>query len=311
MNDSVSIPMLEGLWQNFFHFCTVPLTLSIFRVAFGALLIVESIGLIRHGPMLFGTDGLAPVPVRAHGRNQYSLEYINLFSLHETSAPWIRFLFVVQTLACALLTVGLFTRLDALLIFLNFASRSKQNWYVIQGGDNVAKFMSLLLIFSNAGGMLSLDRHFGLAWLGGSGAAGSQWAWRLMQLQVSIVYIRTALLKLRSKQWIDGSAAFHALHANPNGRFKVLPGPLHSGSLIAFMTWTSVLIEFAAGTLIWLRETRYATMIAAVVMHIGFGVFLRLKYFQSIMVVCLLLFVPNYAWTHVAAAMSGVRSIHE
>jgi uncharacterized membrane protein YphA (DoxX/SURF4 family) len=145
MNGSVSIQMLQAFWQVFFHSCTLPLTLSVFRIAFGALLTIESFGLIRHGPTLFGANGLAPVPIRPRGRNKYSLDYANLFSICEMSKVWIQSLFVLHTLACVLLTAGLFTRLDALLIFLNFGSRFKQNWYVIQGGDNVAKFMSLLL----------------------------------------------------------------------------------------------------------------------------------------------------------------------
>jgi hypothetical protein len=89
---------------------------------------------------------------------------------------------------------------------------------------------------------------------------------------------------------------FHALYRNPHSRWKSLPEWMFSGPLIALMTWGTLLTEAAAGTLVWFRETRYFTIVLAAVFHATMEVFLRLKFFQYLSVICLLLFVPSDAW---------------
>ncbi len=290
MGTELSLHTIAALWNSIFHSPDSPLSLAIFRIFFGLLLTYESIGLLKWGSDLFGTDGLAltkspPMPGEA-----------NIFSFFGGSDSWVRMVFVIHTLNCVLVTVGLFTRIAALLIFVNFASRMKQNWFVIQGADNLAKFLSLLMIFSNAGALLSVDSLLHLSWTSGASVPSSQWAQRLMQIQVSIVYLRTVLWKLKIYGWIDGTAVFHAIYKNPHYRRKTIPALMFDGPAIALMTWATLLAETAGGTLLWLRETRYLTMAAVVGFHVSLEVLLKLKYFQLMMIVCLLLFVPSEAW---------------
>jgi uncharacterized membrane protein YphA (DoxX/SURF4 family) len=290
------LDQLLDLWNRLFHHPELPLGLAIFRILFGLLLSAESFGLIKRGHELFSNQALAPVEARLPLRFAPFDSQCNIFLLFRNTDAWIRVVFVVHTVSCALLTVGLFTRVAALLIFLNFASRSKQNWYVVQGGDNIAKLMTFLMIFSNAGGALSLDSFLGLRWVGGATGESSQWAQRLMQIQVSIVYLRTVMWKLKAREWIDGTAVFHAVYRNPHFRWRSLPGWMEWGPVIAGMTWGTMLIETAAGTLVWFRETRYVTILAGTIFHATLEVFLKLKFFQYLSFLCLLLFVPNDAW---------------
>ncbi len=282
---------LEAAWNSFFHATDSPVSLAVFRIFFGLLLCIESVGLLRHGREVFGLQGLAPDSLTAVS-NTFSIER-NLFRVTRDHADdWIPFMFVVYAVACVFLALGLFTKIAGFLIFLNFASRSKQNWYVIQGADNVAKFMSLLLVFSNAGAVLSLDALFRLPMMGATAAASSQWPQKLMQIQLGIIYLRTALWKLRDRSWIDGTAVFHALYRNPHARWDPMPPWLLSAPMIALMTWGTLVTEFAGGTLIWFRETRYVVIASLVFFHLSLEALLRLKYFQWMMVVCLLLFIP-------------------
>ena len=119
-------------------------------------------------------------------------------SLGDRSDRMVVWAFRIHTITCLALAVGFMTSAAAALVFVNFCFRTRRNWMVIQGGDNIAKFMSLLLVFSNAGGLLSIDHHLNLRWLGGYSGMASQWPMRLMQIQVSVIYVRTALWKLKS-----------------------------------------------------------------------------------------------------------------
>jgi uncharacterized membrane protein YphA (DoxX/SURF4 family) len=297
---------LGALWNAFFHYPDLPLSLAVFRILFGVLLATESVGLIRAGHELFSSARLAPARESIPTRFGPLDARINLFLFFCNSNYWIRTVFIIHTAACISLACGLFTRIAALMVFLNFASRSKQNWYITQSGDNVAKFLSLLLIFSNAGGALSLDSYFGLSWLGGATFAASQWPLRLMQVQISIVYLRTVQWKLRDPSWIDGTAVFHALHRNPHLRWNHLPKWTSSGALVALMTWGTLLTEGAIGIFVWFRDTRWIGILVAVAFHGTLEVFLKLKYFQYMMIICLVLFVPSATWITVSKGARGL-----
>lgn len=292
---------IARVWNIVFHAPDLPVTLAVFRILFGMLLVAESGGLLVHGPNVFGATGFV-LP-----ESGSSLRKMNLFTFCRGSGPWVRFVFAVHFACCGLLMIGLFTRIAAFLIFLNFASRSKQNWYATQGGDNLVKFVSLLLAFSNAGALYSLDSRLGFSWAGGAAAPASQWPQRLMQIQVSIVYLRTLSLKLKSSEWINGTAVFYALYGNPHYRWHTFPRWLFLGPVIAFFTWVTLLSEGAAGTLIWIRETRYFAMAAIATVHLVIETFLRLKYFQLLMLTCLLLFVPCDTWLSIFHKVGQIR----
>jgi hypothetical protein len=286
VNAALSLPGVARAWAEFFHAPASPLPLALFRIAFGSALLVESMGLWRCGDDLFG--GRALGVVRRGG-----------------DATW---LFRLHSLACACLALGFLTRAAAALVFVHFCFRTRRNWLVIQGGDNVAKLLGLLLVFSNAGGVLSIDHLLHLGALGGADGPASQWPLRLMQIQISIVYLRTASWKLRAAEWLDGSAAFHALHRNINLRGVVdresVRALVARAPVAALLTWGTLAAEIFVGVFVWFDETRYAALAVAVALHLGFELFLSIKQFQWIMLSSLLLFVTARDWATLAAALA-------
>jgi uncharacterized membrane protein YphA (DoxX/SURF4 family) len=292
MDDPISFRSAALSFVDFFHAPASPLPLAVFRIAFGIVLLIESLGLLRWGPHLFANaelrGGAGPLDSKR-----------------------IAWLFRIHTLSCVCLALGLFTRIAAALVFLNFCFRSRRNWLVIQGGDNFAKFMSLLLIFSNAGGVLSIDHLLRLRWLGGAPEAASQWPMRLMQIQVSMVYLRTVCWKLQISQWMDGSAVFHSLYRNRSlrqlFRREVVQSLLARAPVTAFLTWSILAAETFIGIFLWFRETRIAALVVAVALHVALELGLSIKYFQWLMLTSLVLFVSPAEWeylrTLVAAAM--------
>jgi hypothetical protein len=275
----LSLGDLVRAWNEFFFAPASPLPLAYFRIVFGVVLTIESLGLLRWGNHLFhprGVRGIDPDDNR------------------------VRWVFCLHSISCICLSFGLLTRLAAAVIFVNFCFRTRRNWLVIQGGDNVAKLMSLLLVFSNCGGALSIDAHFGWHLIGGESQLAPQWPQRLMQLEVSIIYLRTASWKLRATEWLDGTAAFHALHRNINlRRFfnrRALQSLLSFSPVAALLTWSTLGSEVFVGVFLWFRETRNAAILIAVTMHLSFELFLSIKQFQWMMMTTLLLFLTTQDW---------------
>ena len=88
----------------------------------------------------------------------------------------------------------------------------------------------------------------------------SPWAQRMLQIQTAVVYFATFYWKSLGILWINGTAVYYALRLEDFQRFP-LP-PLHNLFLIKTLTWSTLVIEFALGVLIWFKETRYPVLLA-------------------------------------------------
>ena len=115
------------------------------------------------------------------------------------------------------------------------------------------------------------------------------WAQRLMQLQLSVVYLGTVYWKLHGIAWIDGTAVYYVLST---AQFQ------HAGYgffiplvLSRIATWGTLIIELASGTLIWIPRLRNVTIAAALLLHIGLEIVINVPLFQWLMIGSLLLFI--------------------
>lgn len=280
----LSLRELVRIWNDFFYTPQSPLSLAMFRMCFGVTLFVESLGLVRWGSELF---------------NQLAFQTVSR-SPSNQSDRLVKLIFRVHSFSCLALTFGFMTRLAAALVFLNFCFRMRRNWFVAQGGDNVAKFMSLLLVFSNAGGTVSIDHLLHWRYLGGISEPSAQWPLRLMQIQVSVIYLRTVFWKVQASEWLNGSAVFYAIYRNVNLRparaIQDISSWIRWMPVTALLTWFTLASETFIGVFVWFTETRNAALAVAVFTHLGYEVFLSIKQFQWLMLSSLLVFLTPGDW---------------
>jgi hypothetical protein len=184
------------------------------------------------------------------------------------------------------LLFGFYTRPSAALVFITLTSLHSRNVYMLNGGDTLQRLMSFLLIFSHAGGALSVD-----VWLAGaSEAVADPWALRLMQVLVAILYLRTTYWKLCGTTWRAGSATYYALNLRDYRRRK-LPQWLARPWFYRAATYGTLVLEGALGALLWLDPLRYPLLLAGLVLHLGLQCFMRTGFFQWTMLTALLLFI--------------------
>ena len=99
-------------------------------------------------------------------------------------SSWIFLLFTV------LLTIGLWTRLSSLVVFLCLTSMQQRNLYITHGGDTFLRIAGFFLVFAPAGAALSLDHYLRVR----KGTEDRQvrpqapWAQRMIQLELSWLY---------------------------------------------------------------------------------------------------------------------------
>jgi Vitamin K-dependent gamma-carboxylase len=130
-----------------------------------------------------------------------------------------------------------------------------------------------------------------------------------MQIQVSVIYVRTVLWKLKAKEWLDGSAVFYAVYRNLNVRRLFYEVGAYSwfacAPFAACLTWFTLTGELFTGIFIWFQETRNAALVVAAVTQLGFGLVFSIKQFQWLMLVSLLLFLTAQDWLTLRAAVES------
>lgn len=262
----MSLKSLFKVWGEFFFSKQSPVPVALFRIIYGMLVII-TLGLLR-------TDWLNWYGVNAWVSLSTAVKLepgnrLNLFSLIPQSEAWINALFWVALGSAALLTIGLFTRINSVFVFACLTSIQQRNLYITHGGDTFLRLAGFFLIFAPAGAALSADRLIRIR--RGKEAPSIQprspWAQRLIQLQLSCVYFATFLLKIKGAPWLQGTALFYVYHLDELKHFP-LPAWFFSPIVLKLGSWSALAVEFSLGVLIWVKEFRFVLLALGLLFHL-------------------------------------------
>lgn len=305
---------LADAWNHFFHTPETFDTIGMFRIVWGALLLISGLLMAKDARRYYCPGG---VLAATRYERLYGKSRLSLFHVLPDSNVSVYLLLCVHLTSCVLVLVGLFTRISTIVCWATLVTLHHRNPCVVHSGDTVLRLLTFLLMFSHAGDAYSLDHLWRVRGPGTSeggwsmavdvphglrGASenleipadkGSPWALRLMQIQVSIVYFRTVFWKLRGKRWRNGTAAYYPTQVTSFSRMR-LPPVLINRFWIGLATYGTLIVELALGVLVWVEPLRRPVLLAGVAMHLVLELFLNLQLFGWTMIVSFLLFVdPN------------------
>ena len=282
----MSLEQLSHAWQVFFHEPCSTAPLVLFRILVGVVLLMNGLLLAPLIDDYYAADGLWPAAI---WRQQSERRSLCLLRWLPDSTGLFRWFLAMHLLACVCFLVGFQFRLSAMVVFVTLVSIHHRNASILSSGDSLLRLLVFFCCFSDAAGGLSVDH-----WLGGHAMTEfhqtDPWALRLMQIQVSIVYLRTVYWKLCGASWRNGTAAWYPLWVDAYVRFRP-PRVLLKPALIRLATWGTLVEELLLGAGLWVTELRYPLLITGVLLHVLFDVVLNLQLFSWIMVCSLLLFI--------------------
>lgn len=281
-----TITQLTAAWQQFFHGECSTATLVLFRLVLGILLLVNAGLLLPLMNDYYSECGIWPERLsRAACRgSRLSLQAL----LPEGWLPF-RVLLLLHVVAVFCFVIGWQFRGASIVVFLTLASIHHRNPWILSSGDSLLRLLTFFCCFADAAGGLSVDH-----WLQGFPVGHfnrmDPWPLRLMQLQVSIVYLRTVAWKLSGPRWRDGSAAWYPLWVDAYVRWRP-PQWLLRPALIRAATWGTLAEEAVLGAGLWVQELRMPLLISGILLHLVFELVLNLQLFSWIMICSLLLFL--------------------
>ena len=190
-------------------------------------------------------------------------------------------------LAGVALLLGWHTRIAAVVVAVLLIVVQRRDVYVLNSGDLLLREMAFYVALMPAGEVWSLDAR-----RRGTSSPRAPWGLRILQLQVSMVYLFSVAAKLHGDTWQDGTAVGRAVQLADLQRFVVPEGVATSVTMSALMTYGTLLVE---GTLVfglWLPRFRWFVMAAGVSIHLGIEATLLIGWFSLAVISCYLAFVP-------------------
>ncbi|WP_413586589.1 HTTM domain-containing protein [Bdellovibrio sp. HCB274] len=264
--------------------------LGLMRVLFGMLLIFNWYMIWSYLDVFWGVDGLVTLKT--------SLEYgsswrFSLFDLMPNDPRVPALLAIVNLLAAIGVSLGLFTRTSMIVAYLTLLSFQNRNDFILNSGDIVLRNILFFMMFSAAGKAYSLDRWISRIRYGVTAPAMARpWAVRLIQIQFCVIYIATVLFKIKGNHWVDGTAVYVATRLDEFVRFPV--PLLNNLMIIKLMTWSTLIVEFAMGTLVWFKDLRYWVLLSGIGLHIGIEIVMSIPMFEWVMMVTMLALVDPF-----------------
>lgn len=278
-----SLGRLYRGWERFWFEPQSTSTLALFRIALGAVCTVWTLTLAPDLFAFFGSAGVLPEQPEL-GPGAWGLLSIS------ATPPMIVGLFVATLLGSLALLLGLHTRLAAIVVFVCMLSFHRRNWMVFNSGDLLLLNLTFFCMLAPAGAALSIDRLRAAPGRFWEFPTRAPWALRLVQIQVSLVYLSTVWQKVQGAQWRDGTAFSYAMRIEDIHRFPTPRFIVDSAIVGELLTFGTLALELGLALLVWNRAIRPWIMALGVVLHVMIELSMTVGFFSVTMLVAYLAF---------------------
>ena len=248
------------------------------RIACGLLVLGWTLSLLPDVGTFLSSDGLTLGPVGGT-RGWWA---------PDLGHPWVQV--SVLLLAALSLTVGWHTRVCAWVVVVLLVVIQRRDVYVLNSGDLLLRELAFFVALMPAGETWSLDRR-----RRGTEAPRAPWGLRLLQLQVSCLYLFSVVAKLHGDSWQNGTAVGKALQLEDLQRLVLPESVATSVTVSALLTYGTLVVEAFLVVGLWLPRTRWWAMAAGVAIHLGIEATLLIGWFSLTVITCYLAFVPAAA----------------
>lgn len=277
-------------WNRFWFTPTSTAPVELFRIGFGIFATLWILSLIPVMNPFFGSAAAIPTEVGSFGT-------WTLFALIGGSGVWV--LWFVGLVGALALTVGLRTRAAAMVVFVLIMSVTRSGANAFNAGDGLVRLLALYMVLMPAGSAVSVDR-----WLSDRSGMWSfprraPWALRLVQIQVSAVYLGTMWEKSGGVLWRNGTAVAYSMKIADIVRAPAPSFLTDSVVLSQLLTYGTLAIEFAIGVLVWNKVARPVVLWLGVILHLSIEVGLDVGFFSLAMLTAYLAFVAPETATRV------------
>ncbi len=266
-----------------------PTIASVLRIGFAMLLLINTNVWMLDGERWFSDSGV----LKAETVPSLSkIPHWSVFSF-SSSNDFVQLGLWTLMLQSFLLLIGCWSRFQIACIFFWLVSFQHRNPLICDGEDTVFRLFAFWFIF------LPLDSSWSIRhWLRRMAIherdRSSAWGLRLVQFQMTAIYLSAAYSKLQGTTWRDGSAMFYVLNMDDyTGRSSFSEWALDFPWVIHWLTWLAISIELALPFILWCKYTRRFAIFLGVGFHLAIELSMNLFLFEWLMILGLLSFLAE------------------
>jgi len=302
-------------WHEFFHRPCDGRVCAAVRIVYGLLVLIHLAVLYPDLDLWFTDGGLLPLERAREAVSPYAwslFEYLPGVSAVVHTCYWI------AVAHSAAFLVGFLPRINAFFLFVWIVSFQNRNNLINDGEDTLLRMLGFLMIWLPSGRCWSANALIRRWWSAHHNTpqpattfdqcAVPGWGLRLVQLQMAVLFLSAGLSKLSGDAWFNGTALYYVSRLDDHfGRFWVPAWMFDTPWLVAFVTWSVVIVELAIPILIWFRETRRPCLLAVLVFHLANEWTMNLFLFHWLMLCGWISFLrpEDFSWLSHRAPGSG------
>jgi hypothetical protein len=259
-------------WETFWFAPRSVAPLAFLRIALGLLIACWGLSMLPDARAFLGPDGVLPEVPEVRAR-------IGLLQIwrSDTAATLVVAGLIPAGLAVA---AGVATRWATVVSYVLLLSVSRRDPWMLNSGDALLRHATLFLAFTPAGDVLSVDRWRRARDRFWEVPRAAPWGLRLVQVQITTVYVFSVFEKLRGERWTGGTALADAWRITDLARFGV-PLPIYDSMLLTnVLTFSTLLIELALAVLLWNRAARPYVVAAGIALHLGIEFTMAVGFFS-------------------------------
>lgn len=293
--------VILGAWDKFWFGPVDLYNLSLFRcVFFSILFLMYSIRFLEV-KLLYFDEGLMPF---SQAKEFLPEMYVPLFYWFPTTDTLVVILHIAFLLLLLAGALGLLRRWSTWIVFVIHMAFMQRNYTVIYGADLITTFWLLYLSLADHSRSFSIWKKSPCPVVQNQSDLLSSVAYRLIQVQLCIVYAYTGLEKLKGPSWWEGTAVWKVL-----GNTQLTPMDfsflVHMPWLFPVMTYSTLLFEVYFPAAVWYKPLRPYWLTLGASFHLIAALTMKLHFFSALMVAAYIPFIPSETWRRLFQYLKG------
>lgn len=207
------------------------------------------------------------------------------------------YFFIIYIFLISLYFFGIGKNITALSLFIFYDIYQRLNPSVLNGGDNLLKFIMLYMVFTNS------YNYFSISTFNSSNIKirkisnlVSNLAAISIPIHLCLAYLWSAFGKIHADVWYNGVATYYILSLE---RFKGTPFNetlVKNGVFVTLTTYYTIFVELLFPFLVWFKQTKKIMIVCGITIHLGIYVFMMIYDFQFVFMMTYGFFFSNCQW---------------
>jgi hypothetical protein len=279
---------------------------AFFRILFGLVLLYDLCDLLPNLRTFFSDEGVLPrVPFLGQWARAARFCLLDAFG-----TPQLVYVFwAISAAAAVCFILGYRTRVASVVAFLALASFQERLPPLFDGSDTVIRMTLFWHIFCATNRVWSVDALLAQKKGEPLSVMAPALPFRLMQIQIALIYLITASHKVQGSTWRGGDAVHYCLHLNHvfSRDWAAAPWFADSAFLVGAQTIGTLVFEFAFTGLVFLpvpwervfKGAKALGLVSITALHVGIAFTINVGLFSYLMPLVLTMFWEP-EWTQLA-----------